>query len=260
MSEFPLQAFEVRPVGMLHSPFGERFGIPRQPGLVPDVPGRLVFLRPYDRPEAVAGLEAFSHVWLLFRFHANPDAGPALTVRPPRLGGNERVGVFASRSPLRPNGIGLSAVRLEGVEQTSTGPVLHLRGVDLLDGTPVLDVKPYVPYADAIAGACSGFAVGDTPRLPVRFQPAAEARIAGRADRDEVKAVVEAVLALDPRPGYRQGEPDSGQDLGMRLYDFDLRWRVRDGVVEVLDLAPLAGIPDDRARGGEVGRRLADTQ
>ena len=237
-SEFPLQAFEVRPVGILHSPFGERFGIPRQPGLVPDVPGRLVFLRPYDRPEAVAGLEAFSHVWLLFRFHANPDAGPALTVRPPRLGGNERVGVFASRSPFRPNGIGLSAVRLEGVEQAAAGPVLHLRGVDLLDGTPILDVKPYVPYADAIPAARGGFASGDIARLPVRFMPAAEQRLRDRADREEVRAVIEAVLALDPRPGYRQGMADSDRGLGMRLYDFDLRWQVRQGAVEVLDLDP----------------------
>lgn len=250
MSEAHRESFEVGPVGILRSPFRERFGIPRQPGLVPGVPGTLVFLPPFDRAEAVAGLEAFSHVWLLFRFHANPEPGYALTVRPPRLGGNERVGVFASRSPYRPNGIGLSVVRLESVEQAATGPVLRLRGVDLLDGTPVLDVKPYVPYADAIPEARGGFAAGDIRRLPVRFRPAVEARLAGRADRDEVRAVIEAVLALDPRPGYRRGDPDSGRDLGMRLYDFDLRWRVRDGAVEVLDLVPLSGdrdVPDGPA-------------
>ena len=230
----------LSPVAILHSPFRERFGIPRQPGLVPEVPGRLVFLPPYDRPEAVAGLEAFSHVWLLFRFHATPAAGPALTVRPPRLGGNERVGVFASRSPYRPNAIGLSVARLEAVEQTPQGPVLHLRGVDLLDGTPVLDVKPYVPYADAVPDARGGFAAPDIARLPVRFLERAEQRLRGRPDRDEVKGVIGAVLALDPRPGYRQGDNHSGRVLGMRLYDFDLRWRVREGVVEVLELEPLA--------------------
>lgn len=229
---------EVSPVGLLHSPFRERFGIPRQPGLVPGVPGRLVFLPPFNRPEAVAGLEAFSHLWLLFRFHANPDSAQTLTVRPPRLGGSERVGVFASRSPFRPNRIGLSAVRLEAVEQTAAGPVLRLRGVDLLDGTPILDVKPYVPYADALPDARGGFASGDIARLPVRFTPLAERRLRDRPDRDEVRAVIEAVLALDPRPGYRQGVPDSDRHLGMRLYDFDLRWQMCGGVVEVLDLAP----------------------
>lgn len=227
-------------MALLRSPFRERFGIPRQPGLVPDVPGTLVLLPPYDRPEAVAGLEAFSHVWLLFRFHANPPAGPTLTVRPPRLGGNERVGVFASRSPFRPNGIGLSVARLERLEQTPEGPVLRLRGVDLLDGTPVLDVKPYVPYADAVEGASGGFAAGDVTRLPVRFLAAAEERLGRRADRAEVRAVIESVVALDPRPGYRQGDPESDRTLGMRLYDFDLRWRVREGVAEVLDLVPEA--------------------
>lgn len=238
MADAALRPVAVRPVGVLQTPFRERFGIPRQPGLVPDVPARLLFLPPYDRPEAVAGIESFSHVWLLFRFHANPDSGPALTVRPPRLGGNARVGVFASRSPYRPNGIGLSVARLERVEQTHQGPVLHLRGVDLLDGTPVLDVKPYVPYADALAGASGGFAAGDVERLPVRFLPAAQERLGQRADREEVRTVIEAVLALDPRPGYRQGDPESDRALGMRLYDFDLRWRVRQGVVEVLDLVP----------------------
>ena len=232
----------VSPIGILYSPFRERFGIPRQPGLVPDVPGRLVFLPPYDRAEAVAGLEAFSHVWLLFHFHANPEGGPALTVRPPRLGGNERVGVFASRSPYRPNGIGLSAVRLEAVEQAAAGPVLHLRGVDLLDGTPILDVKPYVPYSDALPDARGGFASGDIARLAVRFTPLAERRLRHRPDGEAVRAVIEAVLALDPRPGYRQGEADSDRTLGMRLYDFDLRWQVRHGAVEVLDLDP-GGVP-----------------
>jgi tRNA (adenine37-N6)-methyltransferase len=240
MLDASLAVVEVSPVGVLHSPFRERFGVPRQAGLVPEVPGRLVFLPPYDRPESVAGLESFSHVWLLFRFHANPDSGPALTVRPPRLGGNERVGVFASRSPYRPNGIGLSVVRLEAVEQTPQGTALRLRGVDLLDRTPVLDVKPYLPYADALPEARGGFAAGDTARLPVRFLPSAEQCVLQRPDREEVRAVVEAVLALDPRPGYRQGDPDSDRALGMRLYDFDLRWRVRQGVVEVLDLVPQA--------------------
>ena len=229
---------EISPVACARTPFRERFGIPRQPGLVPEVPGRLVFLPPYNRPEAVEGLDAFSHVWLIFGFHASPEPAGTLTVRPPRLGGNRRVGVFASRSPHRPNRLGLSVVRLEAVELAPDGPVLHLRGLDLLDGTPVYDVKPYVPYADAVPGACGGFAGGAIPRLPVRFGAAAEARLAARGDRDEVRAVIAAVLALDPRPGYRHGVPDSDRLLGMRLYDFDLRWRVAGGEVEVLALEP----------------------
>ena len=233
------EALAVTPVAVVRSPFHERFGIPRQPRLAEQVPGRLEFLPPYNRAEAVAGLEAFSHLWLLFQFHANPDTGPALTVRPPRLGGNARVGVFASRSPYRPNPIGLSVVRLEAVAQTANGPVLHLRGVDLLDGTPVLDVKPYVPYADAVPEARGGFAEADIPRLPVRFSADAGRRLSVRPDTDEVRAVVEAVLGLDPRPGYRQDAPDSDRVLGMRLYDFDLRWRVVGGVVEVVELRPL---------------------
>ena len=227
---------EISPVAVVRTPFRERFGIPRQPGLVPDVPGRLVFAPPYNRPEAVDGLEGFSHVWLVFGFHANPDTRAGLTVRPPRLGGNTRVGVFASRSPYRPNRLGLSAVRLEGIDLTAEGPVLRLRGLDLLDGTPVYDVKPYVPYTDAVPDAAGGFADAPIPRLPVRFSAVADARLAARADGSEVRAVIEAVLGLDPRPGYRQDEGDSERPLGMRLYDFDLRWRLVGGAVEVLDL------------------------
>jgi tRNA-Thr(GGU) m(6)t(6)A37 methyltransferase TsaA len=232
--------FAVRAVGIVRTPFHERFGIPRQPGLVPDARGRLELSPPWSRPEAVAGLDGFSHLWLLFWFHANPDTEPSLTVRPPRLGGNLRVGVFASRSPFRPNPIGLSAVRLEGIEQAESGTVLHLRGVDLLDGTPVLDVKPYVPYADIVADAREGFAEKAIERLPVRFADAARRALRRREDAAEVESVVAAVLSLDPRPGYRRDEPDSERVLGMRLYDFDLRWRVVGGAVEVLDLAPLA--------------------
>jgi tRNA-Thr(GGU) m(6)t(6)A37 methyltransferase TsaA len=233
------QRIEINPVAVARTPFRERFGIPRQPGLVPEVPGRLVFVPPYDRPEAVEGLAAFSHVWLVFGFHANAAPDGTLTVRPPRLGGNRRVGVFASRSPYRPNRLGLSAVRLDGVDLASGTPVLRLRGLDLLDGTPVYDVKPYVPYTDALADASGGFAAEAIPRLPVRFAPAADAQLAARPDRDEVRAVIVAVLALDPRPGYRQDAPDSGRVLGMRLYDVDLRWRVAAGEVEVLELRDL---------------------
>jgi tRNA-Thr(GGU) m(6)t(6)A37 methyltransferase TsaA len=237
--DVPARDCAVRSIGIVHTPFHERFGIPRQPGLVPEARGRLELFPPWNRPEAVAGLEGFSHLWLLFWFHGNPDTAPSLTVRPPRLGGNARVGVFASRSPFRPSPIGLSAVELERIEEAEAGTVLHLRGVDLLDGTPILDVKPYVPYADAIADANGGFAAEAIERLPVRLSDAARQALRSREDAAEVERVITAVLSLDPRPGYRRDAPDSDRALGMRLYDFDLRWRVVGGAVEVLDLAPL---------------------
>jgi tRNA-Thr(GGU) m(6)t(6)A37 methyltransferase TsaA len=237
--DVPARDFALRSIGIVHTPFHERFGIPRQPGLVPEARGRLELYPPWNRAEAVAGLEGFSHLWLLFWFHGNPDTAPSLTVRPPRLGGNARVGVLASRSPFRPNPIGLSAVVLERIAQEETGTVLHLRGVDLLDGTPILDLKPYVPYADALADATGGFAAEAIERLPVRFAEEARLALRHRQDAAEVEQVITAVLSLDPRPGYRRDEPDSDRVLGMKLYDFDLRWRVLRGAVEVLDLATL---------------------
>jgi len=229
--------YPCRPVAILRSPFKEKFGIPRQPGLIPEIEGRLVFVPPYDRPEAVEGLAGYSHVWLLWVFHqAIRDAWSPM-VRPPRLGGNRKVGVFASRAPYRPNPIGLSVARLKRVIAGPAGVELILGGVDLVDGTPVLDVKPYVPYVDAIPDARGGFAPeAPVAALAVRFTGQAQARIAGRGDAAALSALITRLLELDPRPAYQDDAP--GREYGMRLYDFDLRWRVVDGVAEVLDLVP----------------------
>jgi len=242
------------PIGILSSPFTDRFGIPRQPGLVTAAESRLVMLPPFDREEAFKGIEGFSHVWLLFLFHDDcPQAGWRPTVRPPRLGGRKRVGVFASRAPYRPNCIGLSAVAHQGLARGPEGLFLRLRGADLLDGTPVLDIKPYVPYADAIPDARSGFAL-EAPEADweVAFTPEAEQGVAG-ADPDgglRLRDLIVQVLSQDPRPGYMDRYPDR-ERFALRLYDLDVRWRVQDRTALVEAVAPHRdSTPPVRAREG----------
>lgn len=219
-------------IAIIESPFKEKFGIPRQPGLV-GAEGMLVFRPPFDQPEMVEGLEGFSHLWLTFVFHACVEQGWQARVRPPRLGGNRKVGVYASRAPFRPNHLGLSVVELVGVERDE-GLRLRLRGLDLMDGTPVLDVKPYVPYTDALPEARAGYAPeAPEARLAVRFSPEAEAMLAGD---EALKSLIREVLALDPRPAYHAYDP--ARVYGMQLADRDVRWRVCGQVVEVVSLQP----------------------
>ena len=189
------------PIGYLATPFRDRFGIPRQPQLAPHALGRLRLLRPYDRAEAVRGLDAFSHVWLSFVFHRTAGRWSP-TVRPPRLGGNERVGVFASRSPFRPNPLGLSLVELLAID-TRDGVLLTFGGVDLLDGTPVLDIKPYIPFVESRPAARAGFVEGPPPQLPVDFTAQALDELHQHAHRwPDLSALLCEVLAQDPRPAY----------------------------------------------------------
>lgn len=228
-------SFAMWPVGVVHSCFREKFGIPRQPGLVPAAEATIELLPPANQPETVRGLAGFSHLWVVFVFHACPEDSWHPTVRPPRLGGNERVGVFASRSPFRPNRIGLSLVRLDEVVADADGVRLRVSGADLLDGTPVLDVKPYIPYAEAVPDAQAGFAPeAPQPRLAVRFSPVALAATAARPHLPRLRELIEQLLALDPRPATCREE---GRVFGFRLYDFDLRWHVVAGEAEVLELA-----------------------
>jgi len=227
----------MRPVGVVHSCFRDKFGIPRQPGLVPAAEATIELLPPANQPETVRGLAGFSHLWVVFVFHACPPDSWHPTVRPPRLGGNERVGVFASRSPFRPNRLGLSLVRLEEVVTDGAGVSLRVSGADLLDGTPVLDLKPYIPYAEAIPEAQAGFAPeAPSLRLAVSFSPAALAAIAARPELPRLRELIEQLLALDPRPAT--GREDD-RIFGFRLYDFDLRWRVSGSEVEVIELVPV---------------------
>ena len=229
---------EFKQIGVINSPFKEKFGVPRQPGLVPQIQATLELLPPYDQAEAVSGLEGYSHVWIQFLFHKTQRDEWQPTVRPPRLGGNRRVGVFASRSPFRPNPIGLSVVKLEGVDCTGGKVVLELSGVDLVDGTPVLDIKPYVPYVDSIPGAVSGFA--PTPPegvLKVSFSSTAKSQLERRPDGPKLRAQIKALLETDPRPAYLARGQQQDRVYGIRLYDFDLRWRVRGDEAEVLEIA-----------------------
>lgn len=228
----------IDPIATVRTCFGGKFAIPRQPGLCPSAWGRLVFHPAYRSPEAVRCIEGFSHLWLIFGFHGTSEQGWKPTVRPPRLGGNERVGVFASRSTFRPNGLGLSLVKLEGVDLTvSDAPVLLLGGVDLLDGTPVYDVKPYLSYVESLPDASAGFAGLKIEKLNVEI--AAPAMIAFRALPERSQAVIQETLAFDSRPATRTG--DEERVFGASLCGQNVRFSIRGGVCTVVGIQETEG-------------------
>jgi len=224
---------EITPIAHIHSDLKEKFGIPRQSGLVEALRAEVVFTPEYRVPEAVRGLEAFSHIWLIWEFSQARREGWSPTVRPPRLGGNRRMGVFATRSPFRPNALGLSAVRLEGITQESgLGPVLHVSGADLLDGTPVYDIKPYLPYADAPPGASGGF-TDQTPRRRLAVECPAE--FLEKLPEDKRPALM-GVLAEDPRPSYQS---DPSRVYGMAFGLWQVKFSVEGDRLTVLSLEAL---------------------
>ena len=225
------KARQIEPIGWVRSDFRQKFGIPRQSGLVQELEARVVFAPEYRDPEALRGIEGFSHLWLIWQFSGALRERWRPTVRPPRLGGNTRMGVFATRSPYRPNPIGLSSVRLLGVDwDTPEGPVLRVAGADLMDGTPIYDVKPYLAYADSHPDAVDGFAAAtQRRRLAVECPPALLARLPA-----EKQAAALGVLAQDPRPAY-QDDPE--RVYGMEFAGYNIRFTVQDDRLTVQDIA-----------------------
>ncbi len=230
-------SFEFHPIGILRSPYPEKFAVPRQPGLVTAAAAELHLLGDCNRAEILRGIEGFSHLWLTFVFHQTLGQGWKPTVRPPRLGGNRRLGVFATRSPFRPNPIGLSVVSLEGTEQRGSQWLLKLGGADMVDGTPVLDIKPYVPYVDAIPQARGGFTdeLVSEP-VAVRFSTDALAQLAAvESGRPQLKLLIEQLIAQQPQPGYHK--PGQGRrSYGMSVYDLNIRWTVAGEGCEVMEI------------------------
>ncbi|MFV3403336.1 tRNA (N6-threonylcarbamoyladenosine(37)-N6)-methyltransferase TrmO [Pseudomonas sp. NY15463] len=223
----------VSPVGIVRSCFKEKFAIPRQPHLAPAARGVLELLPPFDQGDAVEGLEQVSHVWLLFLFHQALEDKPRLKVRPPRLGGNKSMGVFATRATHRPNGIGQSVVRLDGVEPKR----LLLSGIDLLDGTPVLDIKPYVPYADSVPSATNHMAGTAPESIAVQWHESAlpQAHEHGLRLGEPLVALIEQCLAQDPRPAYQIPPPE--RVYGVKFWDVQVRWQYpQPDVIRVLEV------------------------
>ena len=230
-------SYTLEPIAIVHSPYKEKFAVPRQPGLVPSVRCEIILQGRANALEAVRGIEQFSHIWLLFLFDQNLDAGWRPTVRPPRLGGNERVGVFASRATFRPNGIGMSAVELNGVRHHDGQVIIDVSGVDLVDGTPIVDIKPYIPYSDSLPDALGGFASEQPPTLAVEFSLNAQQQLSGK-QADYHRAVITEVLAQDPRPAYKKGKSDN-KTYAVNLFDFNVQFTVAEPIITVVSIDTL---------------------
>jgi tRNA (adenine37-N6)-methyltransferase len=222
-------------IGTAHTPFNEKFGTPRQPGLVKEAIGRIEIHAPFNRVEAFRGLEAFSHIWLLFHFHLTPEKVFQPTVRPPRLGGKERIGVFASRSPFRPNRIGQSLVKLLNIENNEKELILTVEGIDLVDQTPIIDIKPYLPYCESIPNATSGFAPhAPTQIFKVQWSLKAQEQKAALKMDDHFEKLLQGVLGLDPRPAYKKTEKESLG--GLCLSRMNVKYQIQQETITILSI------------------------
>ena len=220
--------YSITAIGTVHSPYKEKFAIPRQPGLVTAAKGYIELNSDLDGENMVEGLNQYSHIWALFMFHQNLSHGWKAKVKPPRLGGNKKVGVLATRSTFRPNGIGMSVLAVNNITQVNGAIRIYVTGLDLLDGTPIVDIKPYISYSDSVEHAQAGFAKqAPSASLTTSFCKAAEQALtcSAIATPTELKQLIEQVLAQDPRPAYRQQKPDDNT-YGMRLYDVNVTWQL----------------------------------
>lgn len=219
-------AIALEPIAYLRSPWQEKFGVPRQPGLIPEAWGEVDFVDEFAAPEAREGLEGFSHLWITFLFDQVEESETRLRVRPPRLGGNEKVGVFATRSPFRPNRLGLSVCEIESVT-----PTLRVKGVDLVDGTPILDIRPYVPYVDAVPDAEAGFALNAPERVAVEVAPEAQ----GHWERlsESERKLLTGMVSLQPGPAYRKGEEKTYR---ARVADTEVSWIAGKDFAQIVSL------------------------
>lgn len=224
--------YSISPIAIAETPYKEKFAVPRQPRLVPSASARIKLLGELNCLESVRGLEQFTHLWLLFLFDQNLAAGWKPTVRPPRLGGNERVGVLASRATFRPNGIGMSAVELRGIHKEGDQVYIEVGSVDLVDKTPIIDIKPYIPYSDAVEGAMGGYAESEPAQILVEFSDQALKELKNSPDSDAQQAVIQEVLALDPRPAYKKNKPDN-KEYAVNLYDMNVKFIVTANLVTV---------------------------
>lgn len=216
----------LEPIGYIRSPYQQKFSVPRQPSLVTATTSSVEFIAPFNHVEMLDEIEQFSHFWLIFAFHQNIKAGWKPKVRPPRLGGNKKVGVLASRSSFRPNHLGLSLMELSRVERNPRQPILHFKGGDLVNGTPIYDIKPYLPYADSVSEARAGYAQS-SPQTQVAITWSGQARDQATKLKlsEQQYSVINQVLAQDPRPAYKQQQQDD-REYGVALYQFNIRWRV----------------------------------
>ncbi|MBT0726266.1 tRNA (N6-threonylcarbamoyladenosine(37)-N6)-methyltransferase TrmO [Rosenbergiella australiborealis] len=234
-----MNTFSLQQIGVIHSPWKEKFAVPRQPGLVTAMGAELELIAPYNQLDTLRGIENFSHLWLLFIFHHTRQQGWKPLVRPPRLGGNDKIGVFASRSTFRPNPIGMSLVEFRGVRQEKKRLILELGSVDLVDGTPIIDIKPYLPFAESLPEAHAGYAQSPPEAtMPIFFSPTAQQQLMTQAGTyPYLGEFIQQVLAQDPRPAYRRGKEDD-HFYAASLSDFTVRWRVTSLGTEVIAIEP----------------------
>ncbi|MEH6823097.1 MAG: tRNA (N6-threonylcarbamoyladenosine(37)-N6)-methyltransferase TrmO [Motiliproteus sp.] len=233
MNDNPIAPFQCQPIGQVHSCFKEKFGIPRQPGLAKTALAELELVGDYALMDAVRGLDRCSHIWVLFLFSEHLERGWTPLVRPPRSQGG-KMGVFATRATFRPNPIGMSVVKLDRIENRNGTPILHLSGIDILDGTPVIDIKPYLPYADSLDDAHYDYAAdGQKQSLTVSFSEPAQLRLSNHKDPAALRQLITDLLSCDPRPTHRR-KPDDDRIYGMQLDNYNVRWRINNDSIDVI--------------------------